>query len=218
MLLALLNHFRSGDASIRNRQWQREAHRGRELQSLTVGICGYGHMGSAFAERLAGFGCRVVAYDKYLPGWGDAPTAPRPLPHVEPVGEAELRRHADVVSLHLPWTAETRGLVNDAWLAGFERSVILLNTSRGPIVDTAALLRALDDGRVVQAGLDVLEFEGRSLEGLDGLSDVASRQTFEALLAHPRVLLTPHVAGWTHESLVKLSTVLADKILGTASA
>jgi len=96
--------------------------------------------------------------------------------------------------------------------------VILLNTSRGPIVDTAALLRALDDGRVVQAGLDVLEFEGRSLEGLDGLSDVASRQTFEALLAHPRVLLTPHVAGWTHESLVKLSTVLADKILGTASA
>lgn len=217
MLLALLNHFRSGDASIRNRQWQREAHRGRELQSLTVGICGYGQMGSAFAERLAGFGCRVVAYDKYLAGWGDAPTAPRPLPHVEPVGEAELRRHADVVSLHLPWTAETRGLVNDAWLAGFERSVILLNTSRGPIVDTAALLRALNDGRVVHAGLDVLEFEGRSLEGLDGLSDDGSRQTFEALLAHPRVLLTPHVAGWTHESLVKLSTVLADKILGTAS-
>lgn len=214
MLLNVLNKIRSGDASIRARRWEREAHRGRELKSLTVGIVGYGHMGSAVAERLAGFGCQVLAYDKYRDGWGESPTALPPLPHVHPVGWEEFCREVDVVSLHLPWTEETKGLVDDAWLKGFEKPVILLNTARGPIVQTAALLRALDEGHVTDACLDVLEFEGRSLEGLDGLSDDDSRDAFERLLAHPRVLLSPHVAGWTVESYVKLSTVLADKILG----
>lgn len=214
MLLSVLNKMRSGDASIRARRWEREAHRGRELKSLTVGIMGYGHMGSAVAERLAGFGCRVIAYDKYKEGWGESPVAAPPLPHVHPVGWGAFCREADVVTLHLPWTEETKGLVDDAWLNGFEKPVILLNTARGPIVQTAALLRALDDGRVTDACLDVLEFEGRSLEGLDGLSDPDAREAFERLLAHPRVLLSPHVAGWTVESYVKLSTVLADKILG----
>ncbi|MDA0940903.1 MAG: NAD(P)-dependent oxidoreductase [Bacteroidetes bacterium] len=214
MLLSVLNKMRSGDASIRARRWEREAHRGRELKSLTVGIMGYGHMGSAVAERLAGFGCRVIAYDKYKEGWGESPFAAPPLPHVHPVGWGAFCREADVVTLHLPWTEETKGLVDDAWLNGFEKPVILLNTARGPIVQTTALLRALDDGRVTDACLDVLEFEGRSLEGLDGLSDPDAREAFERLLAHPRVLLSPHVAGWTVESYVKLSTVLADKILG----
>jgi len=214
MLLNVLNKMRSGDASIRARRWEREAHRGRELKSLTVGIVGYGHMGSAVAERLAGFGCPVLAYDKHKEGWGESPSVSPPLPHVQPVGWDAFCREADVVSLHLPWTAETKGLVDDAWLNGFEKPVILLNTARGPIVQTAALLRPLDDGRVTGACLDVLEFEGRSLEGLDGLSDPDAREAFERLLAHPRVLLSPHVAGWTVESYVKLSTVLADKILG----
>ena len=213
MLLNVLNKMRSGDASIRARRWEREAHRGRELKSLTFGILGYGHMGSAVAERLAGFGCRVLAYDKYRDGWGDSPSVAPPLPHVKPVGWAEFCREAEVVSLHLPWTPETKGLVDDAWLENFDKPVVLLNSARGPIVQTFALLRALDDGRVTDACLDVLEFEGRSLEGLDGLSDPESREAFERLLAHPRVLLSPHVAGWTVESYRKLSTVLADKIL-----
>ena len=105
-------------------------------------------------------------------------------------------------------------MVDDAWLGQFENPILLLNTARGPIVQTKALLSALDDGRVTEACLDVLEFEGRSLEALDGLADEEMRAAFEQLLAHPRVLLSPHVAGWTVESYVKLSTVLADKILG----
>lgn len=213
MLLNVLNKMRSGDASVRARQWEREAHRGRELKSLTVGIMGYGHMGSAVAERLSGFGCKVIAYDKHKEGWGESPSAEPPLPHVQPVGWNAFCQEADVVSLHLPWTSETKGLVGDAWLNGFDKPVILLNTSRGPIVQTAALLRALEKGRVTDACLDVLEFEGRSLEGLEGLSDPESRQAFEQLLAHPQVLLSPHVAGWTVESYVKLSSVLAEKIL-----
>ena len=214
MLLGTLHKLPSGNASIRQHQWLREAHRGRELKSMTVGIVGYGHMGSAFAERLAGFGCRVMAYDKYKEGWGEQPTTQRPLPHVKPVGWDTFCQKVDVVSLHLPWTAETKGMVDDVWLAQFEKPILLLNTARGPIVQTRALLSALDDGRVTEACLDVLEFEGRSLEALDGLADEEMRAAFEQLLAHPNVLLSPHVAGWTLESYVKLSTVLADKILG----
>ena len=214
MLLGTLHKLPSGDASIRQHQWLREAHRGRELKSMTVGIVGYGHMGSAFAERLAGFGCRVMAYDKYKEGWGEQPTTQRPLPYVKPVGWDTFCQGVDVVSLHLPWTVETKGMVDDVWLAQFDKPILLLNTSRGPIVQTKALLSALDDGRVTEACLDVLEFEGRSLEALDGLADEEMRAAFEQLLAHPSVLLSPHVAGWTLESYVKLSTVLADKILG----
>lgn len=214
MLLGSLHKLPSGDASIRQHQWLREPHRGRELKSMTVGIVGYGHMGSAFAERLAGFGCRVMAYDKYKEGWGEQPTTQRPFPHVKPVGWDTFCQKVDVVSIHLPWTTETKGMVDDVWLAQFDKPILLLNTARGPIVQTRALLSALDDGRVTKACLDVLEFEGRSLEALDGLADEEMRAAFEQLLAHPNVLLSPHVAGWTVESYVKLSTVLADKILG----
>ena len=217
MLLAVLHKLRLGDQSIRARRWEREAHRGRELKSLTVGIMGYGHMGSAFAERLAGMGCRVLAYDKHKEDWGESPAVGAPLPHVEPVGWTTFCRDVDVVSLHLPWNDETRGLVDDGWLSQFAKPIVLINTARGPIVSTRALLNALDDGRVTDACLDVLEHEGRSLESLEGLADPEMAKAFERLLEHPRVLLTPHVAGWTNESLVKLSTVLADQMLGASA-
>lgn len=216
MLLNVLNHMRSGDESIRSRRWEREKHRGRELKALTVGIMGYGQMGSALGAKLAGFGCRVLAYDKYKQGWGESPSAHWPLPHVEPVGWKKFQSEVDVVSLHLPWTDETRQLVDDAWLRGFDKPIVFINTSRGPIVRTEALLSALDDGRVTDACLDVLETEGRSLEGLEGLHDPHAKKVFDELLAHPRVLLSPHVAGWTEESYAKLSLVLVEKILQSA--
>ncbi len=212
MLLSLLHKLHLGHASVRSGEWLREAHRGRELRSLTVGIIGYGQMGSAFAERLSGFGCKVLAYDKYKPGWGDHPTVNQPLSHVQPVGEATLREACDVVSLHLPWTQETSGLVDGPWLQSWRRPIILLNTSRGGIVQSKALVAALEEGTVLAAGLDVLEHESRSLESMAAASH-EERQTLEALLSDDRVMITPHVAGWTQESLVGLSTVLADKIL-----
>ena len=133
MLLGALHKLRSGDASIRQHQWLREAHRGRELKSMTVGIVGYGHMGSAFAERLAGFGCRVLAYDKYKEGWGEQPTTSRPIPHVEPVGWDAFRQQVDVVSLHLPWTAETKGMVDDAWLGQFDKPIFCSTPPEAPL-------------------------------------------------------------------------------------
>ncbi len=199
MLLALLHKLAVADASVRRGEWLREQHRGLELAGRTVGIIGLGQTGSAFAQRLLAFECRVLAYDKY---------SPLPVPGVELVDEATLLGASDVVSLHLPLTDETDGLVNDAWLNRLSRNPILLNTSRGPIVSTAAVARALSAGRLSGVALDVLEEEGRDLLALTNRSEGLT-----ALAADPRALLTPHVAGWTVESYVKLSNVLADKVL-----
>lgn len=206
MMLALLNKFGAADASIRAGRWEREAHRGRELGAMTVGIVGYGHMGTAVAERLAGFGCRVLAYDKYKRNY------PTPA-HVQEVATMEaLHAEADIVSLHLPLTEETSGLVDQTWLAPFRRPILLINAARGPIVSTPALLQALRSGAVFAAGLDVLEYEGRDLLGLS-----STPAALQELLALPQTLFTPHVAGWTVESLEKLGTVLVDKITGTGT-
>jgi len=202
MLLMVLNHLKRADVEVRQGLWRREANRGRELGSLTVGLIGYGNMGSAFAEKLRGFGCRVVAYDKYR--------APHPADEAENLNLTDLQAAADVISLHLPETEETRHFVNDAFLAACAKPIVLINTARGIHVDTAALVRALESGAVAGACLDVLEFESRSFEGL---SSSGLPPAFQALLKYEQVILTPHIAGWTNESYIKLSSVLADKLL-----
>lgn len=202
MLLMLLNHLKRADAEVRAGLWRREANRGQELASRTVGIIGYGQMGSAFAERLSGFGCRVLLYDKYHT--------------LHPAGEAEhvslqvLQEEADVISLHLPLSEETKHYVNDHFIAACANPFILINTSRGNQVDSEALLRGLDSGAVEGACLDVLEFETSSFEALNS-EDLPP--AFRRLAADERVLFSPHVAGWTEESYLKLSAVLASKIL-----
>ena len=203
MLLSLLHQLREADQSIRRGEWDREGHRGVELAARTVGIVGYGHMGSAFAEKLTGMGCRILAVDPYRMDHDGALQG-----CVEAVDLIPLQREADVVSLHCNLTPETRGMVNAHWLSSFAKPIVLLNTARGPILDTAALLDALDDGRVISAGLDVFDRETSSFETVGGRDGAWTR-----LMAHPRTQVSPHVAGWTEESYVKLSSVLADKVL-----
>ena len=204
LLLMLLHKLRSGDKSVHERKWLREEHRGEEVSNKVVGIIGYGCMGSAFAEKLRGFGCKVIAYDKYKEGFSSDV--------VEEVSEDDFFEYSEVVSVHVPETAETRGMVDGVWLRRFKNQIIFLNTSRGAVVNTSELLDALDDGIVRSAGLDVLEFEERSLEGLE--LDEKGKATLERLLANDQILITPHVAGWSIESYYKLSSYLADKILG----
>ena len=203
MLLSLLHQLREADQSVRRGEWDREGHRGVELAARTVGIVGYGHMGSAFAEKLTGMGCRILAVDPYRTDHDGALHG-----RVEAVDLITLQREADVVSLHCNLTPETRGMVNANWLSSFAKPIVLLNTARGPILDTAALLDALDDGRVISAGLDVFDREAASFESVDD-----GNGTWSRLMAHPRTQVSPHVAGWTEESYVKLSSVLADKVL-----
>ncbi|MEC8634516.1 MAG: NAD(P)-dependent oxidoreductase [Bacteroidota bacterium] len=201
-LLALLHKLTRADRHVRGGSWDREGHRGLELEARTVGIIGFGNMGRSFARCLRGFGCRVLAYDKYTSGFAGEHG-------VEECSLDELLQSADVVSLHVPLTAETRGMVNAQWLAEFAQPLFLLNTARGEVVNTEAVLDALDSGQLAGAALDVLEFEKRSLEGL------AERPAaLQRLLDHPHTVLSPHIAGWSEESYFKLSNVLADKILG----
>lgn len=204
LLLSLMNLLREADVSVKAGQWDREGHRGMEISGRTVGILGYGHMGSAFAEKLQGFGCRLLACDPYRDDHDGALGG-----RVEAVDLTTLQREADILSLHCNLTPETRGLVDREFLSGFTKPIVLLNTARGPVVRTADLLDALIDGRVTAAGLDVFEREASSFETVANEGDAV----WTRLMAHPRVQVSPHVAGWTEESYAKLSSVLADKVL-----
>lgn len=201
LLLALLNNIARADAEVRRGLWQREANRGYELGPLTVGIIGYGNMGQAFAKRLSGFGCRVIYYDKYLDNL-------EKLVDLERVSLETLQREADVVSFHVPLTDETHHYLDAAFIEVMAKPFCLLNTSRGAVVDTEALVAGLESGKVRGAALDVLEYENMQA---DGLGDVP--ECVHYLQRSPRTVLTPHVAGWTVESKYKLAAVLADKMI-----
>lgn len=203
LLLALFNNIARADAEVRQGLWQREANRGLELKGRTVGIIGFGNMGSAFAQRLQGFDCNIIAYDKYKPA-GYAPA------YVQEVTLHELQQRAQVLSLHVPLTPETHHMVDYPFIQRFRHPFHLINTSRGAVVDTPGLVRALDEGLILGTALDVIEYEDMTRDSLDldHLPDA-----FHYLLHSPLAVLTPHVAGWTVESKEKLASVLAQKII-----
>lgn len=200
MLLALNNRILIADREVRNGVWIREENRGIELEGKTLGIIGYGNMGSAFAQRLSSFGLKILAYDKYKKNF--APS------YVEECNMAEIFMNADFVSLHIPLTSETKYLVNKDWIYSFKNPIVLVNTARGPIVRTEDLVGALKSGKIAGACLDVIEYEETSFEK----TSIADAETFDFLKNSEKVILTPHIAGWTHESNIKLSVFLAEKI------
>jgi D-3-phosphoglycerate dehydrogenase len=202
MLLALLNNLVIADAEVRSGKWDREGNRGIELDGKTVGIIGYGNNGEAFAKKLRGFDVQILAYDKYKSNFGND--------FVKESSLEELYANADVISFHIPQNEETLFWANDTFFESIQKPFFLLNLSRGKIVETKALLKAIENGKVLGAGLDVLEFEKASFENF---FDGNMPEAFQQLLASKKVILSPHVGGWTNESYFKLSDVLADKIL-----
>lgn len=201
MILSLFNKLNQADAEIRKGQWNRESNRGHELDGKTVGIIGYGNMGKAFAKKLRGFDVEVICHD-ILPNVGDA--------NAKQVTLEELQQKADVLSLHIPWTPETDKMVNANFIASFSNPFWLINTSRGKNVVTADLVQALESGKILGAGLDVLEYEKLSFETL--FNDKNTPEAFDYLLKSSKVLLSPHIAGWTFESHERLAQVIVDKI------
>ena len=197
LLLSLMNNLNKGDAEIRNGSWQREANRGYELKGKTVGIIGYGHMGHSFARKLSGFQVDVIAYDKYKTGFSDR--------YAREVSMEDIVKHSDVLSLHIPLTPETNGLVDDEYLFHFKKPIFLINTARGKAVKTSAVLNAIKQGKILGAGLDVLE-----VEKFPALGEQA---WFDELRQSGKVILSPHVAGWTFDSYRKLSEVMAEKLV-----
>jgi len=202
MLLVLLNRLLIADAEVRNGIWKREENSGIELEGKTVGIIGYGNTGSAFAKKLAGFDCRVIAYDKYKKGFSDE--------YVTETDMDTIFNTIDILSLHVPLTEETDYLVDKTYLDKFIKDVLLINTSRGQVVNTEALIKALHSGKIIGAALDVLEYESLSFEGLQ---EDELPEPYKELIASDKVILSPHIAGWTQESKLKLATVIVNKIL-----
>ena len=202
MLLSLLNHLPRVNKEIAAGKWIREANKGRELQSLKVGIIGHGIMGGEFASLLSAMGVQVLAYDKYKSGFAQK--------GVREVDLATLQAEAEVVSLHLPLTEETRYYADAAFFQGFTHPIHFINTARGPITSTEALLDALQKGRVLSASLDVLEYEKSSFTSL---FEAELPPVLKALLSMENVLLSPHIAGWTKESFEKMGRGLASKVI-----
>lgn len=202
MLLSLFNHLKRADIEVRDGQWKREENSGFELKGKTVGILGYGYMGEAFAKRLVGFGVNVIAYDKYKSGFSSQ--------YVNEVTEDELFKETDVLSIHIPQSPETIGLVNDDYLKNFRKDIYLINSARGKSVVLKDLLEALQNGKVLGACLDVLEVEKSSFENI---VEDQNNPVFKQLLNSDRVLFSPHIAGWTFEAKEKMAVYLSDKIL-----
>lgn len=196
MLLSLFNNLNNADQEVREGKWERERNRGIELAGKTVGIIGYGNNGSAFAEVLKGFNVKILAYDKYLTNYPQKSSM------------ETINKEADIISLHVPLTDETTYLVDDNFIKRFVKNFYLINTARGKCVNTKNLVKALENKKIKGACLDVLEYEKTSFENLskDGLTS-----DMQYLMNAQNTILSPHIAGWTAESNVKIAEVLLNK-------
>ncbi|RMZ50168.1 hydroxyacid dehydrogenase [Flavobacteriaceae bacterium PRS1] len=201
MLLSLFNKLNKANAEVRQGKWLKEENRGIELNGKTVGIIGYGNMGKAFAKKLRGFDVEVVCYD-IKDNVGDE--------NCKQVSLKEFQEKLDVVSLHTPETPVTLNMINADFINQFAKPFWLLNTARGKSVVTKDLVEALQSGKILGAGLDVLEYEKSSFENL--FENKSMPQAFQYLIKADNIILTPHVAGWTIESKEKLAQTIVDKI------
>ena len=199
MLLLLMNRLFIASSEVKNGIWKREENRGDELMEKTFGIIGYGNMGKATAQRLSGFGVKVIFYD-ILPHLSDT--------FASQVSLQELQQRADVISLHIPLTRETHNMIDENFIAEMKKPFYFINTARGKNVKTKALVEGLKSGKVIGACLDVLEYEKSSFENLE-----IENEDLHYLLTSEKAIVTPHIAGWTHQSKIKLAQFIVDKIL-----
>ncbi len=204
LLLSLFNKIVVADKEVRQGLWQREENRGLEVKEKTIGIIGYGNMGREFAKRLSGFDCKVLAYDKYKSNFSDDFAKESTL--------FSLQEECDILSLHVPLTEETKYMVNTEFIHKFQKPFYLINTSRGKVVKLSSLISAMENKKILGAGLDVLEYENFSNEITN---NTVANNELQKLFSFNNVVLTPHVAGWTRESYYKLSYFLAEKILSS---
>ncbi len=202
MLLMLFNKLKQGDDEVRQGQWNREKNRGVELDGLTIGLIGYGNTGQMFAKKLRGFDVNVMAYDKYFPDF--------PNDWAKSASLLDIQKQADIISFHVPETDETRFMFNDSFIENCINPIYLINTSRGKVVSTTSLVSGMKSGKVLGACLDVLEYETKAFSNF---TEKKLPEDFLYLANSKDVVLSPHVAGWTKESYIKLSAFLYDKII-----
>ena len=199
MLLVLMNRLFISSNEVKKGIWLREENRGEEILGKTFGIIGYGNMGKALAKRLSGFGCKTIFYD-IKPNLSDE--------FATQVSLQELQENADILSLHTPLTEDTFYMIDEEFISKMKKNFYFINTARGKNLKTSALVNALKSGKIKGACLDVLEYEKTSFENLE-----TKNEDLEYLLNSEKAIITPHIAGWTHESKIKLAQVIVDKIL-----
>lgn len=199
LLLSVLNNITKSDREIRAGVWKREENRGETIQGKTVAIIGYGHTGKAFARILGGFNCTVFAYD--------IQQVSNPYAHVQMTAWSELLEHADIVSMHVPLTPDTRNMANEVFFNSFKKPIYFINTSRGPICNTEDLIKAIKSKKLRGVGLDVFDNEKPNT------FSTAEKVVFYELCNLENVVMTPHIAGWTHQSRLKLAEIVAEKII-----
>ena len=203
MLLVLMNRLFISANEVKNNIWLREENRGEEIKGKTFGLIGYGNMGKALAKRLLGFGCEVIFYD-IKPNLSDG--------FAKQVSLEELQADADILSLHIPLNDKTHYIIDEKFISEMKKNFYFINTSRGKNVKTSALIEGIKSGKVKGACLDVLEYEKSSFENLELEND-----DLQYLLNSEKVIVTPHIAGWTHQSKIKLAQTIVDKILAEFS-
>ncbi|ROH98694.1 hydroxyacid dehydrogenase [Chryseobacterium sp. G0240] len=201
MLLVIMHRLFIASREVKNGIWKREENRGDELLGKTIGLIGYGNMGKATARRFSGFGCKVIFHD-ILPGLSDE--------FATQVSLEELKQSADVLSLHIPLTSETHYLIDETFIKEMKNDFYFINTARGKNVETKSLVNALKSGKVKGACLDVLEYEKSSFENLE-----TENEDLSYLLNSEKAIITPHIAGWTHQSKEKLAQFIVDKIVAS---
>ena len=199
MLLSLINHLNIANSEVKNNIWEREKNRGTELKGKVMAIIGYGYMGKAFAQRLNGFEMEVIAYDKYISGFGTN--------HVKEVNLEEIFQRADFVSLHTPLSSETTGIMNSSFFEKFKNPFIVINTARGKSLIMEDLINSLNSKKIIGACLDVLDVEASNFN-----LNKAENKSFEKLKKFNNVVLSPHIAGWSYESKEKMAQVILEKI------
>jgi len=200
LVLCLFNKINISNHEIQNGIWSRESNRGIELMNKTIGIIGYGNTGQSVCEKLKGFNCNIIVYDKYKKNYGNN--------FIKEVSMNEIFNKADILSLHIPLSNETKNMINKTFLSKFKKPIFIINTSRGKVIKTDDLIDSLKNKKVLGACLDVLEYEENSFNKINSKND---NMTF--LKKSDNILLTPHIAGLTFESKTRLSTILANKIL-----
>lgn len=202
MLLCLFNQINYTNDEVKNFVWQREHRRGEELKGKTIGIIGYGNTGKAMAKKLSGFDVEILFYDKYLKN--------EFTEYAKQVDLQDIYNHANVLSFHVPYNKETHYYFNVSFIDKMKNSFYLINTSRGKVVNTIDLIKDLESKKILGACLDVFENEKPNTY------NDTEKQLYEKLFAFSNVILTPHIAGWTHQSKFKLAKILSDKILSNA--